>query len=320
MSLPRAVLFDMDRTIVDSVEATERLLMGAHFAQLHVHLDPAAVELAVGLGAAGGDLGLGPLLGLLRRHRGLAAGHFDQLGGVLGVQGTGARVRLDGDASIRQLAPATSVYGVRQVAPTAGVLSNGAGGYVVVFDDVTHVLQARADDASFVEHERDPWRHHPVEPAQEDGGARTPPGRVDEDERLCLPDEVGVRGVITGTITVRTSAKPEHVHIEVSDTGSGLTCEECERLFTPYYTTKRHGTGLGLAIVQSVVSDHGGSISTSSATEMMSGHGFPSAQRWLRYGLRPPAHASSHLSHAQQTDWAGCLPAPAGRRPFPTAR
>jgi 5-methylthioadenosine/S-adenosylhomocysteine deaminase len=31
----------------------------------------------------------------------------------------------------------------------------------------------------------------------------------------------------------------------------------------------------------------GGSISTSSATEMMSGHGFPSAQRWLRYGLRP---------------------------------
>ena len=32
---------------------------------------------------------------------------------------------------------------------------------------------------------------------------------------------------------------------------------------------------------------HGGTISTSSATEMMSGHGFPSAQRWLKYGLRP---------------------------------
>ena len=41
---------------------------------------------------------------------------------------------------------------------------------------------------------------------------------------------------------------------------SGLTTEECERLFTPYYTTKQHGTGLGLAIVQSVVSDHGGRI------------------------------------------------------------
>ena len=46
------------------------------------------------------------------------------------------------------------------------------------------------------------------------------------------------------------------VRLEVSDTGQGLTPEECERLFTPYYTTKTHGTGLGLAIVQSVVSDH----------------------------------------------------------------
>jgi signal transduction histidine kinase len=67
-----------------------------------------------------------------------------------------------------------------------------------------------------------------------------------------------------GTITVRTSATPEHLRIEVSDTGSGLTREECGRLFTPYYTTKRHGTGLGLAIVQSVVSDHGGSITVDS--------------------------------------------------------
>jgi signal transduction histidine kinase len=67
-----------------------------------------------------------------------------------------------------------------------------------------------------------------------------------------------------GAITVRTSATAEHVRIEVSDTGSGLTREECQRLFTPYYTTKRHGTGLGLAIVQSVVSDHHGSISVDS--------------------------------------------------------
>jgi cytosine/adenosine deaminase-related metal-dependent hydrolase len=36
-----------------------------------------------------------------------------------------------------------------------------------------------------------------------------------------------------------------------------------------------------------MLADHGGTISTSSATEMMSGHGFPSAQRWQRYGLRP---------------------------------
>ena len=47
---------------------------------------------------------------------------------------------------------------------------------------------------------------------------------------------------------------------ELADTGAGLTAEECERLFTPYYTTKQHGTGLGLAIAQSVISDHKGRI------------------------------------------------------------
>ncbi len=36
-----------------------------------------------------------------------------------------------------------------------------------------------------------------------------------------------------------------------------------------------------------MIADTGGTISTSSATEMLSGHGFPSVQRWLRHGLRP---------------------------------
>jgi nitrogen fixation/metabolism regulation signal transduction histidine kinase len=68
-----------------------------------------------------------------------------------------------------------------------------------------------------------------------------------------------------GTLTVRTMALEGGVRLEVSDTGQGLTPEECSRLFTPYYTTKTHGTGLGLAIVQSVVSDHHGRVSVESA-------------------------------------------------------
>jgi nitrogen fixation/metabolism regulation signal transduction histidine kinase len=68
-----------------------------------------------------------------------------------------------------------------------------------------------------------------------------------------------------GTLTVRTSQRNGSVRLEVSDTGAGLTPEECARLFTPYYTSKRHGTGLGLAIVQSVVSDHNGKIEVESA-------------------------------------------------------
>jgi len=63
-----------------------------------------------------------------------------------------------------------------------------------------------------------------------------------------------------GALTVRTAAHEGGVRLEVADTGQGLTQEECDRLFTPYYTTKTHGTGLGLAIVQSVISDHGGKI------------------------------------------------------------
>jgi signal transduction histidine kinase len=67
-----------------------------------------------------------------------------------------------------------------------------------------------------------------------------------------------------GTLTLRSRCDGGKVLIEVADTGSGLTREECERIFTPYYTSKQHGTGLGLAIVQSVVSDHGGRISVQS--------------------------------------------------------
>jgi two-component system nitrogen regulation sensor histidine kinase NtrY len=67
-----------------------------------------------------------------------------------------------------------------------------------------------------------------------------------------------------GTLTFLTTTADKFAVFELSDTGDGLTSEECERLFTPYYTTKQHGTGLGLAIVQSVVSDHQGKITVSS--------------------------------------------------------
>ena len=64
-----------------------------------------------------------------------------------------------------------------------------------------------------------------------------------------------------GTLTLAASRHGDAACLSVADSGTGLTPEECERLFTPYYTTKQHGTGLGLAIVQSVVADHHGTIS-----------------------------------------------------------
>ena len=67
-----------------------------------------------------------------------------------------------------------------------------------------------------------------------------------------------------GTLTLSAKSREDKVEIRVSDTGEGLTPEECERLFTPYYTTKQHGTGLGLAIVQSVIADHNSAIAVES--------------------------------------------------------
>jgi two-component system nitrogen regulation sensor histidine kinase NtrY len=91
-----------------------------------------------------------------------------------------------------------------------------------------------------------------------------------------------------GVLMMRTTPQDGGVHVEVSDTGTGLTPEECDRLFTPYYTTKQHGTGLGLAIVQSVVSDHGGRISVESEAGV--GTSFH-----IFLPPRPPAHVASIL-------------------------
>lgn len=70
-----------------------------------------------------------------------------------------------------------------------------------------------------------------------------------------------------GVLTLAAQPRGEQIEMRVADTGEGLTPEECERLFTPYYTTKQHGTGLGLAIVQSVVADHGGTIAVESRAD-----------------------------------------------------
>jgi len=50
------------------------------------------------------------------------------------------------------------------------------------------------------------------------------------------------------------------VEIVVADTGHGVTREVKEKLFLPYFSTKKRGTGLGLAIVRRIVEDHRGSI------------------------------------------------------------
>ncbi len=51
------------------------------------------------------------------------------------------------------------------------------------------------------------------------------------------------------------------VRVEIADTGPGIPDDMKERIFDPYYTTKKHGTGLGLAMAYRIIQDHGGKIS-----------------------------------------------------------
>jgi PAS domain S-box-containing protein len=67
-----------------------------------------------------------------------------------------------------------------------------------------------------------------------------------------------------GQVIVALRADGERVVVEVSDTGSGITSEDREKIFLPFFTTKPSGTGLGLSIVKKIVDLHGGDISVES--------------------------------------------------------
>jgi two-component system nitrogen regulation sensor histidine kinase NtrY len=50
------------------------------------------------------------------------------------------------------------------------------------------------------------------------------------------------------------------LRLEVADSGPGISEEDKEKLFLPYFSTKKKGTGLGLAIVNQIISEHNGTI------------------------------------------------------------
>lgn len=68
-----------------------------------------------------------------------------------------------------------------------------------------------------------------------------------------------------GTLTVATSWQSSAgngimVAVRVRDTGEGISAENLQRVFDPFYTTKEQGTGMGLALTQSIIESHDGSI------------------------------------------------------------
>lgn len=97
-----------------------------------------------------------------------------------------------------------------------------------------------------------------------------------------------------GVLTLQTEPADDAVWIVVADTGGGIPGELLNRIFQPFYTTKKKGSGLGLMIVQRIIRDHGGRIELESNV----GRGttfriwlplHERAQRLLSPGTPPPA-------------------------------
>jgi PAS domain S-box-containing protein len=63
-----------------------------------------------------------------------------------------------------------------------------------------------------------------------------------------------------GVLTLQTGENSDGVWVSVTDTGGGIPPEKLNRIFEPFYTTKKKGSGLGLMIVQRIVRAHNGRI------------------------------------------------------------
>ncbi len=67
-----------------------------------------------------------------------------------------------------------------------------------------------------------------------------------------------------GTLDLTAASEGGEVQLRFRDSGPGIPPELREKIFNPFFTTRREGTGLGLAITQRIVSAHGGRIEVTS--------------------------------------------------------
>ena len=104
----------------------------------------------------------------------------------------------------------------------------------------------------------------------------------------ALDGKTGGAHAVNGKGVIRIETQHDETNgvarVIVSDNGPGITDADREKLFLPYFSTKRRGSGLGLAIVRRIVTEHGGSIEVT--------HNTPSGTRFtveLPCAYHPPA-------------------------------
>lgn len=72
-----------------------------------------------------------------------------------------------------------------------------------------------------------------------------------------------------GVLQVKAAKEKDHYEIEIEDNGPGVSPENMQKIFNPFFTTKERGTGLGLSIVKKIIEGHRGTIKL----ESMQGRG-----------------------------------------------
>jgi PAS domain S-box-containing protein len=127
-----------------------------------------------------------------------------------------------------------------------------------LLDRVIHLLRIKFNEAG-VEVIRDYPQHQPIQPI-----LAKPNKLMQVFLNLFLNSIEAMPG--GGAIQIQVRDK-ENLIVNVSDTGGGISQQDLEWLFNPFYSTKEQGSGLGLTIARDIMIEHGGTISIQSDLE-----------------------------------------------------
>jgi signal transduction histidine kinase len=116
-----------------------------------------------------------------------------------------------------------------------------------IADDVTAVLEARADDARVA--------------VRRTGDARitADPRRLKEALLNLVANAIEATPP-GGSVQIRIVERGDRVELSVEDTGRGMPPEVLARIGTPFFTTREKGTGLGVLLARGVFQQHGGTL------------------------------------------------------------